>query len=64
MDKRKEANLRVKRNIVRALTELMQKKIIPISLSPKSLLWPVYPVFLIIGTMTAKKISLLKVWSH
>ena len=26
MDKRKEANLRVKRNIVRALTELMQKK--------------------------------------
>ena len=26
MDKRKEANLRVKRNIVRALIELMQKK--------------------------------------
>ena len=56
MDKRKEANLRVKNNIVRALIDLMKEKPyeeISISKLPSGPASPVYPIT---GITEARKI--------
>lgn len=57
MDKRKEANLRVKSHIVHALMDLMKEKSYEeISISWKSPSVPVYPGYPITGITAARKI--------